>query len=48
LAPAPYRGKRNESAYIQIIAEKIAALYELDLEEVAAITTKNSKDIFGV
>ncbi len=48
LAPAPYRGKRNESAYIQIIAEKIAALYDLDLEEVAAITTKNSKDIFGV
>lgn len=48
LAPVPYRGKRNESAYIQIIAEKIAALYELDLEDVAAITTKNSKDIFGV
>lgn len=48
LAPAPYRGKRNESAHIQIIAEKIAALYGLSIEEVAAITTKNSKDIFGV
>src|SRR5680860_602758 len=48
LAPAPYRGKRNESAHIQVIAEKIAALYGLDLEEIAAITTKNSKDIFGV
>ncbi|HSM63886.1 MAG TPA: TatD family hydrolase [Gillisia sp.] len=48
LAPAPYRGKRNESAHIQIIAEKIATLYGLSLEEVAAITTKNSKDIFGV
>ncbi len=48
LAPAPFRGKRNESAHIQIIAEKIAALYELELEEVATITTKNSKDIFGV
>ena len=48
LAPAPFRGKRNESANIQIIAEKIAALYELDLEEVAAVTTKNSQDIFGV
>ena len=48
LAPAPYRGKRNESAYIQIIAEKVAALYELDLKEVATITTRNSKDIFGV
>tara|TARA_R100000935_G_C2833219_1_gene166429 strand:- start:1507 stop:2274 length:768 start_codon:yes stop_codon:yes gene_type:complete len=48
LAPAPYRGKRNESAYIQIIAEKIAALYDLRIEDVATITTKNSKDIFGV
>ena len=48
LAPAPYRGKRNESAHIQIIAEKIAALYGLSLVEVAAITTKNSKDIFAV
>ena len=48
LAPAPFRGKRNESAHIQIIAEKVAALYGIDLEEVAAITTKNSKDIFGV
>jgi len=48
LAPAPFRGKRNESAYIQIIAEKVASLYELDLEEIATITTKNSKDIFGV
>ncbi|RKS55809.1 TatD DNase family protein [Gillisia mitskevichiae] len=48
LAPAPFRGKRNESAHIQIIAEKIAELYGLHIEEVAAITTKNSKDIFGV
>ncbi len=48
LAPAPFRGKRNESAHIQLIAEKVAALYELELEEVAAITTKNSNDIFGV
>lgn len=48
LAPAPFRGKRNESAHIEIIAEKVASLYSLDLEEVAAITTKTSKDIFGV
>jgi len=48
LAPAPHRGKRNESAYLQLIAEKVAAIYELSLEEVAAITTKNSNDIFGV
>ncbi|TVZ25940.1 TatD DNase family protein [Gillisia sp. Hel_I_86] len=48
LAPAPFRGKRNESAHIEIIAQKVATLYGLCLEEVAAITTKNSKDIFGV
>ena len=48
LAPTPFRGKRNESAHIQLIAEKVASLYKLDLEEVAAITTKNSNDIFGV
>ncbi len=48
LAPAPFRGKRNESAHIQIIAEKVAELYGLDIADVAAITTTNSKDIFGV
>lgn len=48
LAPTPHRGKRNESSYIKIIAEKIAEIYNVSLEEVAAITTKNSKDVFGI
>ncbi|HZJ35927.1 MAG TPA: TatD family hydrolase, partial [Gillisia sp.] len=48
LAPSPYRGKRNESAYIKLIAQKVAQIYGVDLEEVAAITTQNSKNIFGV
>lgn len=48
LAPAPYRGKRNESAFIEYIAEKVAEIYGKDLSEVAAVTTKNSEDIFGV
>lgn len=48
LAPAPYRGKRNESSYINIIAKKVAELYNKEIEEVAAITTKNSRDIFGI
>lgn len=48
LAPAPYRGKRNESSYIKIIAEKLASLYEVELEKIASITTQNSRDIFGV
>lgn len=48
LAPVPYRGKRNESAYLVEIATKIADLKQVSLEEVAKITTTNSKTIFGV
>lgn len=48
LAPAPYRGKRNEPIYILKVLEKLAAIYELSVEQVAEITTKNSKSVFGV
>jgi len=48
LAPVPYRGKRNESAYVVNVAQKLAEIYGKSTEEIAAITTKNSKDIFGV
>lgn len=48
LAPTPFRGKRNESAYITNVLDKLAAIYGLPFEEIAAITTKNSKDIFGI
>lgn len=48
LAPAPYRGKRNKPIYILKVAEKLATLYDVTLEEVAEITTKNSKEIFGI
>lgn len=48
LAPVPYRGKRNESSYIEIIAKKVAEIYAMDLNEVATITTQNSRDIFKV
>ena len=47
LAPVPYRGKRNESSYIKVIAEKLSEIYQLSIEDIAAITTQNSKDIFG-
>lgn len=47
LAPVPFRGKRNESAYIRQVLQKVADLYEVSEEEVARITTQNSKDIFG-
>lgn len=48
LAPAPFRGKRNESAYIVNIAEKLADIYALPLEEIAKQTTANSIAVFGI
>ncbi len=48
LAPIPYRGKRNESAYITEVVDKLATIYELTFDEIAAITTQNSKEIFGI
>lgn len=47
LAPVPYRGKRNESAYVRIVAEKLADLKGLSLEEVATATTANAEKLFG-
>jgi TatD DNase family protein len=47
LAPAPHRGKRNVPAYIKLVAEKVAAVKNVTAEEVASITTENSKKIFG-
>jgi TatD DNase family protein len=46
LAPVPFRGKRNESAYIPYIAEKLADIYEVSVERVAEITTQSGKSIF--
>jgi len=48
LAPHPYRGKRNEPAYVKLVAEQIAELKGLTLEEVAAATTQNAKKLFGI
>lgn len=48
LAPVPYRGKRNESAYIPIIAEKVAEIKGLPLSEVENITTNNAIKLFGI
>ena len=47
LAPVPFRGKRNESSYVKLVAEKLSEIYNLPLEEIAAITTQNSKNVFG-
>ncbi|WP_443944522.1 TatD family hydrolase [Pedobacter sp. AW1-32] len=48
LAPVPFRGKPNESSYLIYVAQKIADIYGVSVEEVAKITTENSKKIFGV
>jgi TatD DNase family protein len=46
LAPAPFRGKRNESAYVSRVAEKLAEIYKLPLKEIAEQTTANDLEIF--
>jgi TatD DNase family protein len=46
LTPVPFRGKRNESTYLTYIADKIAAVKKMSMEEVAAITTLNAKKLF--
>ncbi|WP_298794011.1 TatD family hydrolase [uncultured Allomuricauda sp.] len=48
LAPVPFRGKRNESSYIVKVLEKLSSIYGLSIEEIAAITTENSKQVFGI
>lgn len=48
LAPTPFRGKENESSYLHHIAEKVADLHEISIEQLAQITTKNSIDVFGI
>ena len=48
LAPVPFRGKRNESAYLDLVADKLAGIYGMDKNELARITTENSKQVFGI
>ena len=48
LAPTPYRGKRNESAYLVEVLEKLSAIYGTSKEKIAEMTTENSRDVFGI
>ena len=48
LTPAPYRGKRNKSSYIPLIAKKLSEIYNVDITEIAKITTKNAEEIFNL
>ena len=48
LTPVPFRGKRNESSYIPHIAQKLAELKEVSIEEIAAATTENATKLFRI
>lgn len=48
LAPVPYRGKRNEPAYLPLIAQRIAAIKAISVEEVAKRTTQNAQMLFNI
>ncbi len=48
LTPVPYRGKRNEPAYVRYVAEEIARIKELSIDKVAAVTTENARQLFDI
>ena len=48
LTPIPHRGKRNEPAYARLAAERLAEVKGLKLDDVARVTTKNARDLFGI
>lgn len=48
LAPQIYRGKRNEPAYVKILAEEIAKIKNISFDEIAMKTTLNAKELFGL
>ena len=48
LAPVPYRGKRNESAYLVNVVDKLSSIFGKSKKDIAKITTENSAAIFGI
>ena len=48
LAPVPHRGRRNEPAFVRLVAETIAQVKGLSLEEVAHTTSMNTQALFGI
>jgi TatD DNase family protein len=48
LAPVPFRGKRNECSYLKYVAEKLAEVKKVTVEEIAEITTANAKELFDL
>lgn len=48
LAPVPHRGKRNEPAYVRLVAEAVAGVRDVSLDEVAEATSRNAQELFGI
>jgi TatD DNase family protein len=48
LAPDPKRGRRNESAYLVYVAQKLSEIYQLSFKEIAEISTANARKLFGI
>lgn len=48
LTPVPFRGKRNEPVYTKYVAEEVARIKEISVEEVIEVTTENAKKIYGM
>jgi TatD DNase family protein len=48
LTPDPYRGKRNEPAYVKFTAQKVAEVKGIAFEDLARVTTENAKKFFGL
>ncbi len=46
LAPKPYRGKRNESAYIPLIAQKLSEVIQLSIDDIARMSTENANKVY--
>jgi TatD DNase family protein len=48
LAPSPHRGKRNESSYLTLIADKLSEVKQIRLEEIVEITSRNARELFNL
>ena len=48
LPPTPYRGKRNEPAYLRLVVERLAALWEAEPDRIAGATARNTDRAFGL
>jgi TatD DNase family protein len=48
LTPVPYRGRRNEPAYVRFVAETVAQVKDISFDDVARVTTENVRSLFGI